>query len=29
LVHKVVAALEEFGGKLEDDTTVVAARCLC
>jgi serine phosphatase RsbU (regulator of sigma subunit) len=29
LVQTVVAALRKFGGKLEDDTTVVAARCLC
>jgi hypothetical protein len=29
LVQTVVAALVEFGGKPEDDTTVVAARCVC
>jgi serine phosphatase RsbU (regulator of sigma subunit) len=28
LVHKVVAALVEFGGKPEDDITIVAARCV-
>ena len=28
LVHTLVAALVEFGGKPEDDTTVVAARCV-
>jgi serine phosphatase RsbU (regulator of sigma subunit) len=29
LVQTVVATLSEFGGKPEDDTTVVAARCVC
>jgi serine phosphatase RsbU (regulator of sigma subunit) len=29
LAQTVVAALRKFGGKPEDDTTVVAARCLC
>jgi DNA-binding NarL/FixJ family response regulator len=28
LVRGVVAALKEFGGRLQDDTTVVAARCV-
>jgi serine phosphatase RsbU (regulator of sigma subunit) len=29
LVQTIVAALGEFGGKPEDDTTVLAARCVC